>query len=255
MIRKLMMLIALALASPALGDGLLKKPPAALDPAKAYVVVEIGRLDGALLFGTLTLARYDAEKRDIAQATPPPGGKIPKGGWIHDNRIFLNKAAVKDKQRQLFMAEVKPGLWVVEGANDTSFALGSSTFELRAGTVTDLGVVTVYTDFPEGEKRDVVTTGRLLKGALMGGIFGSVMPKPMPKAVEIRPRRADDLQPPGLMAGTVPVEWTGQVEFGNYLGGLINRMGGRKARSVAASPPPSSPAAPAPEAAPAPAPQ
>lgn len=252
MIRRWLLLLALFTAAPALADGLLKKPPTTLDPAKAYVVVEIGRLDGALLFGTLTLARYDTEKQDIAVATPPPGGKIPKGGWPLDNRLILNKASVKEKNRQLFYVEMQPGLWVVEGANDTSFALGSSTFELAPGSVTDLGVANVYTDFPEGEKRDVLTTGRLMKGALMGGLFGSVVPKPMPRAVDFRARTATDMPVPAVFAAAAPVAWTGQVEFGNHLGGLVNRMGGIKSRpgqgSASPSPVTGESAAPAPPA-------
>jgi len=232
MIRKLLLLMALCFARPVLADGVLKKIPMQLDPAKAYLVVEIGHLDGAMLPGSLTLARYDRARSDIAEPTPPPGGNIPKGGWPLDNRLILNKASVKDKKRQLFYVEMQPGLWVIEGANGTAFALGSSTFELAPGTITDLGVANVYTDFAEGEKHDVLTTGRLFRGALMGGVFGSVVPKPLPRAVSFRSRSSNDLPLPPVFASARPVIWNGQVEFGNHLGGLVNRMGGIKARPV-----------------------
>jgi hypothetical protein len=225
----LLMMFTLA-AAPAVA-GTLNKVPAALDPAKAYVVVEIGKLDDGLLYGTLVLGRYDVASSDIAVATPPPGGKIPKGGWKHDNRVFLLKPAVKAGDRRLYIAELDPGLWVIEGANDTAFSLGSSTLQLTAGSVTDLGVATVYSDFPEGEKRHVLTAGRALTGALLGGIFGSVLPASMPKAIDIRARAASDIALPSVLAGAArPVEWSGEVRFGNHLGGLVNRMGGRKAR-------------------------
>lgn len=225
-----LLVVAAMMATPSLA-GTLKKPPATLDPAKAYVVVEIGKVDDGLIYGSLVLSRYDPQKKDIAEATPPPGGKIPSGGWVQDNRVYLLKPAVKDGDRRFYIAELDPGLWVVEGANDTAFSLGSSTLQLPAGSVTDLGVVSVYSDFPEGEKRDVLTTKRLLKGALMGGLFARTVPASMPKAIDVRERGANDIALPAVFAGhTRPVEWVGDVRFGNYLGGLINRMGGRKAR-------------------------
>jgi hypothetical protein len=220
-------------ATPALA-GTLSKVPTALDPTKAYLVVEIGKLDDGLLYGSLVLGRYDETTTDIAQPTPPPDGKIPRKGWPLDNRIRVLKPAVKDGDRRLYIVELNPGLWVVEGANDTAFSLGSSTIKLEAGMVTDLGVVTVYSDFPDGEKRDVLTAGRMLKGAFMGGIFGSTLPHSMPKAIDVRSRTQSDMALPPIFAGIArPVEWAGQVRFGNHLGGLVNRMGGRKARNQA----------------------
>ncbi|MBB6125165.1 hypothetical protein FHS92_002922 [Sphingobium subterraneum] len=218
------------MAVPALAET-LKKPPVELDPAKAYVLVEIGKLDDALMYGSLVLGRYDAVKGDIADPTPPPGGKIPRGGWKQDNRVYLLKPAVKAGDHNLFIAELDPGLWVIEGANDTAFALGSSTLQLAAGSVTDIGVVSVYSDFSQGEKRDVATTGRLLKGALLGGLFVSRLPPPTPKAIDVRPRGANDIPLPTIFGAVArPVEWAQEVRFGNHLGGLVNRMGGRKAR-------------------------
>lgn len=221
--------VVAAWTAPAAASSGLSKVPRALDPAKAYVVVEIGKLDDAMLYGSLVLGRYDPVTKDIATVTPPPGGKMPRDGLALDNRVHLIKPAMKDKERRLYIAELDPGTWVVEGANDTAFSLGSSTMQLTAGTVTDLGVVAVYSDFPQGQKRDVLTSGRLLKGALLG-IFASRLPQPMPKAVDIRARQASDMPLPSVLAGATPVAWSGEVRFGNHLGGLINRMGGRKAR-------------------------
>ena len=222
-------LLVLSASFPAQASQVYSKLPARLDPAKAYVTVELGKLDGALLDGTLVLARYDMARKDIAEPTPKPKGH--KGGWPLDNRVFLRKPVAKDKGRRLFLAELDPGTWVIEGANDTAFSLGSSTLDLAAGTLTDLGVGSVYSDFPEGEKRDVLTTGRLFKSALMGPLFGGKLPAAMPKAIDFRPRIVSDLKLPPLLTGArARGEWTGEVHFGNYLGGLVNRMGGRKAR-------------------------
>lgn len=236
MIRIIVAVAALLMALPAQASQLYAKLPVRLDPAKAYVVVEIGKLDDALLDGTLVLARFDRATNEVADATPKPAGN--KGDWPLDNRIHLQKKPLaKAKNRRLFLAELDPGLWVVEGANDTAFSLGSSTLELAAGTVTDLGVVSVYSDFPEGEKHDVLDTKRLFKSALMGPLFGGKLPAPMPKAIDFRPRTGADLKlPPLLAAARTTYAWAGEVSFGNHLGGLVNRMGGRKARPGAQTP-------------------
>jgi hypothetical protein len=208
-----------------------EKPPAALDPTKAYVVVEIGKLDDAMLYGTLILSRYDSATGDIALPAAPPDGKTRGSGSPTDDRARLTKPAMKDKERRLYIAELEPGLWVVEGANDTAFSLGSSTLQLVAGTVTDLGVASIYSDFPDGEKRDVLTAGRLMKSAIMGGLLGGRLPAPMPKAVDFNARGTDDMPLPPVLKDTAqPVSWAGEVRFGNHLNGLVNRMGGRKAR-------------------------
>jgi len=223
-------LLALGLSVPAWASRTYTKLPPALDPTKAYVVVEVGKVDDGLIEGTLSFGRYDAEKADIAAPTPPPGGKSPRGGWPLDNRVFLQKSLAKTKDHRLFLAELDPGLWVLESANDTAFSLGSATLNLAPGTVTDIGVATIYSDFPEGAKRDVLTAGRAMKGALLGGLFVRTVPPPMPKAVDFRPRTVGDMPLPAMLGGARPAEWAGEVRFGNGLGRLVNRMGGRKAR-------------------------
>jgi hypothetical protein len=246
MIGRLVVLGACAsLAAAPVFAGEIKRLPAQLNPAKAYVIVELGGLDDALLPGTLTLAPYDADKGDIVglgrAASDPPRKISPHQAVV--------KPLVKSGPNRLCLVELDPGLWVIEAANDTAFSLGSSTLQLAPGSVTDLGVANIYTDFPEGEKHDIVTTGRLMKGALMGGLFGSVLPKPIPKAVDFRPRTASDMPlPPLLAAQAHGAEWADEVRFGNFLGGLINRMGGRKARPGAIV----SPAAPTDATSPAP---
>lgn len=226
----------IALPAVANAQAVLKKAPVVLDPAKAYVVVELGQLDGAMLPASLVIARYDVQLQDIAEPTPRVSGA--KGRYTPDNRLtLLGGAMANDGKKRLMVAEVPPGLWVIEGANDTAFSLGSSTVDLAPGSVTDLGVANVYSDFPEGEERQIATAGSMLKGALSGGLLGGVLPKPMPRAVDFRPRQHGDLQLPAPFAAKAAgVAWAGQVEFGNYLGGMVNRMGGIKSRGAPASP-------------------
>jgi hypothetical protein len=172
--RALLAFVCAMTAVPAMA-GTLSKIPTTLDPAKAYVVVEIGKLDDGLLYGSLVLGRYDEVAADIAQATAPSAGRLSKKNGALENRVSLLKAAVKAGDRRLYVVELEPGLWAIEGANDTAFSLGSSTVRLEAGRVTDLGVVKVYSDFPDGQKRDVLTAGRALTSPLPSRFFGTAL--------------------------------------------------------------------------------
>ena len=220
--KMLLTVAALLLAASPAAAKTLTKPPAKLDPTKAYALVKVGNLDDAKAKGALTLARYDASANDISVLDKAAKKPSP----AHET---IGKPLLQDKQRRLYLLELVPGLWVVEGANGTAFSLGSRTFELTAGKVTDLGVAKVTTDYAEGETAYKLTAGKALKLGLFGGFAGSsALPQPIPKAVNFRPRTASDLSQPVLP--TKPVEWGREVKFGNYLGGLVNRMGGRKDR-------------------------
>lgn len=208
----------------------LAKLPAKLDPAKAYALVEIGNIDEGKVRGVLTLARYDAARNDIALLGKPND----KPSLAHE---AIGKPLVKDKLRNLYLLELDPGQWVIEGANGTAFSLGSRTFTLAAGSVIDLGVAAVTTDYAEGEAPYKITAGKALKLGLLGAFAGDAMPQPIPKAVAFRARTANDLALPRTALGEArAVDWGSEVKFGNYLGGLVNRMGGRKTRPGAAPP-------------------
>lgn len=218
-----------AVASPVAAEE-LKKLPAQLDPAKAYVVVELGSLDDTKIAGNLVLARYDAERGDVfgLGKAKPDAGDAPK-----PQRESAVKGLVKDKARgaRLHVIALDPALYVVEAANGTSFSLGSRTFRAEAGKVVDLGVMDVATDWPEGEGPAKIGVKDILKMGLLGGFAG---PKqdPRPVFVTVRSRAAGDMAlPPSLAAKAAPVAWESQSSiFGNHLGGLINRFGGRAER-------------------------
>lgn len=216
-------LAALMFSFPASGKTLVKLP-AKPDPAKAYVLVEVSTIDDGKVKGQLTVARYDAARSDIAVLSKP--GEKP--ALAHET---IGKPLIKDKQRNLYLLELAAGQWVIEGANGTAFSLGSRTFDLAAGTLIDLGVAAVTTDYAEGETAYKITAGKALKMGLFGAFAGDALPQPIPKAVAFRTRTASDLALAGTAMGPVKaVEWGGEVKFGNYLGGLVNRMGGRKTR-------------------------
>lgn len=209
----------------------LKSVPVQLDPTKAYVVVEVGPLEGFKVPGQLTLARYDQAKLDVRglgrAKTAPLASKA-------DVREVTGPALLKTDARRLYLLELEPDFWIVEGANGTAFSLGSSGFALTAGSVTDLGVATVANDYGEGEAPEKLTAGKLAKAALLGPLLGGrIAPKSVPAMVSFRQRGAADLAlPASLRSRATPASWSGPLRFGNYLGGLVNRMGGRKARAA-----------------------
>jgi hypothetical protein len=234
--------LAAGAAAPASAETLKKVPPA-LKPSKAYVLVEyklqknpFGNFPGSRktmpLQTGLILARYDSALGDLrgqgkASANPVPAGQLSGEG-------FRNKPLAKGENSRLFLIEVDPDTWVVQGFGNTSFSLGSYTFDLAPGTVTDLGVVEAETDWAEGQKPP--TVGSVFAAALAGPF--AKHPDVAPVRLTFRPRGAGDLPvPAGLPAEAVkPVAFTPDAKFGNYLGGLVNRIEGVNARLRSANP-------------------
>ena len=224
--------LALAAASPAAAKTLKKVPPA-LNPAKAYILVEykllknpFGGLPGSRktmpLKSGLAFGRYDPALGDIrglgkAMANPVAPGQQPIEG-------FRYKPLAKGPATRLILIEVDPGVWVVQGYGNTSFSLGSYSFELAPGTVTDLGVVTAEPDWAEGQEPPNV--GDVFTAALAGPFAKS--PDIAPMRATFRPRASGDIPlPAGIPADKVrPVEFTPGAKFGNYLGGLVNKIEG-----------------------------
>jgi hypothetical protein len=151
---------------------------------------------------------------------------VPVGHQLSE--AFRNKPLVKGPESRLFLLEMEPGIWVVEGFGNTSFSLGSYSFELAPGSVTDLGIVTAEPDWAEGQKPPNI--GSLFAAALAGPFAKRQDVAPM--RVTFRPRGEGDIPlPAGIPAERVhPAAFTPGAKFGNYLGGLVNRIGGVNAR-------------------------
>lgn len=214
------------------------KDKLAIDPAAAYVLVEIANLDNAVLKGTtvpgaLTLARYDPVGGDVRGGDRSPGTLLGKNDVL---RVVINsKPIVKAKASRLYLVQVPADTWVIEGSGTTAFSLGSRTFTTAPGQIVDLGWFDPSVDWLEGEGPK-----SMLGGAMGAAFFGSVNPKDLrPSKLDWRPRGAEDLPLPPALAGKalVAADYAEGAKFGNYLGGLVNRIGGRATRTVAVAAP------------------
>ncbi len=246
--KHVLFVLALSTSTAAFADP-VKVVPAQLDPAQAYVLVEAQNADIPKQGSGFIIARYDSARGDLAGApvttTTRDGDRITEITTKSDveRETIGTKPLVKDKLRRLFLVAVRPGLWTVEGAASleppfgsqvTSFSLGSPTLTLAAGTITDLGVAEVGGDWKEGEKpKTTISVGDVFAM----GMLGKMRPKqdPVPAKIMFRSRGSSDLPLPTSLSklSIRPVEWGPSVEFGNYLGGLVNRLGGRALRAQA----------------------
>jgi hypothetical protein len=244
MIRPLLF-VAVLLALPAAASAKDRE----LDPRAVYVVIDIEDLENPVVKGThvpgaVTLGRYDPQAQDIRGGELSPGTALPgrEAPRVTVDRRPVTKA---DGVRQ-YVVELVPDTWVIEGASGTAFSLGSVSFEIGPGEVIDLGVVRPRVDLVEGE--EAMSVGDLALKALIP--FSSMRPKNIrPVWLEWHARTASDLPLPAILGarGATPVTFVQGATFGNYLGGLVNRLGGRaeRDRELAAA---ASPVAPAPTA-------
>jgi hypothetical protein len=216
-------LAALALLpAPAFASEDLKTVPARLDPASAYVLVDVVNDPPQAIQAQIVLARYDRERRDVrglgrAAANPVPAGEDVRAS-TRIGRSLRGKA-----NGGLHLLRLTPGTWTIEGVGGTSESLGSYSFDLAAGQVADLGVIAVrYTDY-EGRPVKTMSTGRILKTVLMAHALKT--PK-LNMAASVRSRTPDDPALPASVAALrpVPADLVPGAEFGNHLRGLIDRL-------------------------------
>lgn len=230
---------------------ILKKIPPELASTKAYILIEYklapnpyadlpGSPSTMPLRDGLSLARYDPVLGDIRGRGKAKENPVPEKQKSIE--LFSNQPLVKTDKARLFLLEVEPDTWVIQGWGTTSFALGSYAFKLEPGTITDLGVVMGTHDWAEDQR--VATVGEVFKSAMFG---------PFAKKPDIAPMRATfwERGPEDIaLPNTLPLDRIRKVtfipdaKFGNYLGGLVNRIDGVNQRLKAAPDRTETPSAP-----------
>lgn len=240
MMRALAMTLLLALA-PALHAKI--KSADQLKPDMAYLLVQVDPVQVDML-GTsevatgILFAPYDPDaKRLRDRARPGDASGTPNPAQV----LAMKDPIAKDKKKRLFLVEIEPGTWVIEGTGGTpmlasaatSFALGSYYFEAKAGELLDLGVFVPQRE--PSDNPDTKMTGGKLVGMMLAGPFGGGRVEPVPNKLAIRPRADGDIAVPAWLASrpTVQPAFVYGGTFGNRMGVLVNRVDGKDGRGRA----------------------
>lgn len=216
-----------------------------MKPDKAYLLVQVDPVEVQMM-GTsravtgIVLAPYDPEGKRIPDQ--PVAGDKTGMKRAAPQVLVMNDPIAKDGKKRLFLVEVDPGVWVIEGTSGapvlvsatTSFSLGSYYFETKAGELADLGVFVPQRE--ESDNPDTKMTGGKLVGMALFAPFGGGRVEPSPNRLTIRPRGDGDIAVPAWLAGrpTVQPAFVYGGTFANRLGGLVNRVDGKDGRGRAA---------------------
>lgn len=212
---KKVLLAILVVSAPTMAADQRKIP---LQPDASYVLVEIGKLEGAMVKGvdnpgSLTIAPYNPTTHDIVAA---------------QRIVLFDKPVAKSKLSRQYVVKVQPATWVIEGASGTAFSLGSKTFVVHPGEIVDLGVMKPEIDWLDGEGPK-----SMAGGMLSAAFFGSMKPKQVrPVRIKWTRRQPTSLPLPASIGerAVTPVTLIDGATFDNNLGGLINRFAGRSSR-------------------------
>jgi hypothetical protein len=220
--RFLVFLSGLMVAYPALAGEALKSVPSELDPALAYVLVDIINDPPSTVVVPIVLARYDRDRQDIRGMGRAAANPINKG---EDLRVASNpRRSLRPKGNGgLSLMALTPGTWTIEGVAGTANSLGSYSFDAPAGKIVDIGVLRVRTTDYAGKLVEPLGTGRLLKIMLMG----QIMKTPVLNRKTTLEARKPDEQPLPIEFNELPLEAGVLIpgaRFGNYLGGLVDRI-------------------------------
>lgn len=183
------------------------------------------------------LARYDAVHEDIRGGGRAAANPVPESEVL---RVQARKDELeKDGKQRLYLLEVKPDVWTIEATGismggatpemTTSFSLGSYHFEVLPGQIVDLGVLTPVR--PASDNPDTkLSAGKVLKAMFLPV---GLKIEQVPLTMTVRERGAEDIALPEWLARHQPVKarLTYGSRFGNYAGGLINRIDGEAGRA------------------------
>lgn len=219
--------VALALFGSAGADAAkqLKKRPIQMDPALGYVLVRIGpTISERGRAPNLYLWRFDRARSEMRTTRRADPARVPRG---EDSQAVLGARPFLAGEVGVFIASLTPGDWVIHGTETTCFCLGSYSFTVRPGEITDLGTVLLGREdgmSPVPELREQRLSGDLLDRDFV-----------ITDAMLVRPAADGDPLPPEVAGLTVTrAELTPDVRFPNrgparllYPGGLlINRASG-----------------------------
>ncbi len=216
------LLAALTLAAPARAAEAMKMVPAALDPARGYVLVRMGER-APELWNLLSIAAYDDKAEDLRGKGRAKANPVVKGA---DRAVVIGPKPfiAADAHVRIYLVAVTPGRYVIAGGPTTCYCLGSYQFDVAPGRITDMG--TVYIGAENGSSPwaalsqlrsspDIEERGYTIADAMAVVPWQESMG--MPDGIAALPRDAASFAP--------------ARRFGNHGGQLLNRalpIGGGK---------------------------
>lgn len=129
-------------ASPAEAARPIRPGAVQLDRQLGYVLVRIGpTLNQRGRAPHLYLWRFDPERNELRTARRRDPARVPRGedaGAMLGRRPFMSTG-----ETGIFLSSLTPGDYVIHGTDSTCFCLGTYSFTVRPGEVTDIGTVLI----------------------------------------------------------------------------------------------------------------
>jgi hypothetical protein len=134
---------------------------------------------------------------------------------------YESKPLVFRDDMGLFLIPLKPGRWVIGGANGTALTLGSYAFGVPAGAVTYVGQVIVGNEDGSSQVPEIKIRGQAPESALIRRsapmIATLVLRRPALSDVPV------DTLPTSVTDHLISAKIEEDVRFNNYLSGVVNR--------------------------------
>ena len=120
----------------------LRRGPVQIDNSLGYVLVRIGPTrNEAGRAQRLYLWRYDSDRGEVRTTRRRDPAQVPRG---EDAFARLgDRPFTVAGETGIFLTSLTPGDYVIHGTESTCFCLGSYSFTVRAGEITDIGTVMI----------------------------------------------------------------------------------------------------------------
>jgi hypothetical protein len=198
----------------------LKPGKIKLDPRLGYVLVRLGPKEA----GKNPAFSVGFTRIDAATNKPfdfPTIDDIPKDFWRTSGvAINVGRSFGESDGGGVYYVGFYPGRWVINGVGSTCMSLGSYTFDVKEGEITDIGTLLVARENGEAgvpELKDAKLSQDLVE-------FGTLMNIVMSEALYVKPSSSTPTLPAELKAmPVVKATLTPDHRYDNVCSTLINR--------------------------------
>lgn len=211
---KVLLAVAALLAMPASAAEVLRTPPPTLAPTGGYVLVRLGER-APDVWNPLTLAAYDEAAQDIRGKGRAKANAVPQGA---DRTVTIGAKPfiAEEGHVRTYLVALTPGRYVVQSGPTTCYCLGSYSFEVVAGRITDLGTIYLGPEngtSPWAQLKPLHSTADIEERGYT-----------VADAMAVLPFR-DGMSVPAAVAALLrqPADYRPAPRFGNHDGQLLNK--------------------------------